>query len=185
VPETTYYVSTLYVQGIMRALHELGMQEVIGLLPPDAQQMFLKPHLKPWWEGSLIETMGPKVLEMYGEARIIELGAKTVSLAVSRVTRPLIQITAVLERNDLVALLKHFGEFSAASVKNIEVAFRQTSPTSGVLSIKYPHIAPATNGLFWHGGIIGVLRKSSAKNAHIASMKQHAGTFDFEIVWSA
>jgi hypothetical protein len=100
------------------------------------------------------------------------------------VTRPLIQVTAALERNNLVALLKHFGDFSAASVKNVDISFRQTGPGGGVLSIKYPHLAPATNGLFWNGGIIGVLKKSNAKDARIAQMKQHGGTFDFEIAWT-
>jgi len=176
-----YELSGSYVSGFLHALRALGFSaEILTALPESVREELCHASARHWWPPDAVEAVAMRVLEKHGEPAVDALGH---AIAVDSL-RGYVNIALALAGGDPVKLLGRIGEFTQASIRGVEVAFRQAGPGKGRIEVRYSGAVRREAGLLWRGAFRRLVSTMHINGGRIGpSEHDGAGIFGYDVTW--
>ena len=183
---TSFEVSSTYVGGLVRSLRKLKLltPEVQEALGPEHRGMITSPHTRPWWDGGLTLNLVEAVLTVHGPARLEEAGLDTTTTSVGPIITPLLSVIGAIFGLDPSEYFSRIGDLASTSVRNVSLAWKATSRTTGELRVAYPvGVSVPPLEPLWRGACRFIFQTSRVPG-EIVSSQIDGSTITLVVKWS-
>lgn len=147
-----YEVSATYFGAVADGLKRVGqLDAVLAACPSDAAAVLQNPWLETWHPARLLEAVGDAVLGVAGPAAFEEIGYRTMRARYGDIVLPMLKSSLRSSGNSPAAIFATLDGQVKVAMRGLDVRWKPSSPSAGVLTVKYPRVVGAPVEATWRG----------------------------------
>ncbi len=171
----------------VEALKESGRLDAVrSRASPSLAALLDRPNEAPAWiEGRTFDELNGIVHGLYGREGLRGLLWQVMASGIAKVIEPIVQFSLSFLGGTPAALFSRANSLVSVNARNIEIGWKQSSPSSGTVNVQFGDAAAPATWIAWEGIAAYILHAAGAKGTVGEARSTDGGrTCAIDVSWS-